>query len=43
MNEKISTFDFLEIYSTKKVKVISEIRRTKEHQNKQLFNFYLFV
>ena len=31
------------IYSTKKVKEISENHGTKEHQNKQFFNFYLFV
>ena len=31
------------IYSTKKVKEISENHATLEHQSKQLLNFYLFV
>ena len=33
----------LELYSTKKVKEISENHLTEEHQSKQLFNFHLFV
>ena len=31
------------IYSTKKVKEISENHGLKEHQKKQLLNFHLFV
>ena len=31
------------VYSTKKVKEISENHATLEHQSKQLFKFYIFV
>ena len=40
---QIFHFLWIYIYSRNKVKEISENHGTKEHQNRKLFNFYLFV